>query len=62
MTEQRESRWSLNSTGNRVLFAVLVGLAIGVVAGVVGVHGAARVAVFALAAVVTYGLATVLRR
>jgi len=62
MTEQPESRWSLNSTGNRVMLAVLAGLAVGIVAGAAGVHGAARVVVFALVAGITYWLTTALRR
>jgi hypothetical protein len=62
MTEQHESRWSLNSTGNRVLLAVVVGLLVSFCAGVAELHGAARVVVFVVAAGLTYALVTTLRR
>lgn len=61
MTQQPESRWSLNSTGNRVLLAVIVGLLVSFCAGVAEVHGPIRVVVFVIAAGLTYGLATYLR-
>jgi len=62
MTEQPESRWTLNSTGNRVMLAVLVGLIVSLVAGAAGLHGAPRVVLFALVAGITYWLTTALRR
>lgn len=62
MTQQPESRWSLNSTGNRVLLAVVVALVAFLCAGGAGMHGAARVVVFLLVAAIAYGLTTVLRR
>lgn len=62
MTEQYESRWSLNHTGNRVLLAVVVGLIVGWLASSVGATGAAHLLVFLLVAAVTYGLATLATR
>ena len=61
MTQQHESRWSLNHTGNRVLLAVLVGLAIGACGAVAGITGGAHVAVFVVAGLLTYVLVTYLR-
>lgn len=57
-----ESRWSLAHTGNRVLLAVLAGLAVSVLIGMAGIHGAADVVISVLAAAVTYGLVTALHR
>lgn len=63
MTPQRqESRWSLNHTGNRVLLAVVVGVAVGALGAAVGITGGGHVAVFAVVALLTYGLLTALRR
>ena len=62
MTQQPESRWSLNHTGNRVLLAVLVGVVVGALGAAAGIRGGAHVLVFVVAGAVTYGLATVLRR
>ncbi|MEV4197016.1 hypothetical protein [Micromonospora globbae] len=60
MTEQHESRWTLNSTGNRVMYAVAVGLVVFLIAGAAGATGAPRALAFAVVTVVAYGLATVL--
>jgi len=62
MTQQQESRWSLNSTGNRVFFAVVIGLFVGVLASLIGLHGATRVLVFALVAGIAYLAMGMLRR
>ncbi|WP_346536946.1 hypothetical protein [Micromonospora sp. DPT] len=62
MNQQHESRWSLNHTGNRVLFAVLVGMAAGACGSTAGIRGGGHVLVFVVVAVVTYLLATYLPR
>lgn len=63
MTEQHESRWTLASTGNRILLAVVVGLVVSFVGRQLDVaHGGADVLLFAVAAGVTYVLATKLHR
>ena len=62
MTQQHESRWSLNSRGNRILLAVLVGLVVSFIGrGLDFIHGGADVLVFALAVLLTYLLVTKLR-
>ncbi|WP_446213424.1 hypothetical protein [Micromonospora sp. IBSANI012] len=62
MTQQHESRWSLSSTGNRVLLAVVVGLVVGWLGSVAGLTGAAHVLVFVVTAGLTYALVTLLHR
>lgn len=61
MTQQHESRWSLNHKGNRVLLAVLVGLAVSFVFRMLGIHGIVDVLMFALTALATYLLVTQFR-
>lgn len=62
MTQRDGSAGGLNSTGNRVLLAVASGLAVFVLAGIAGLHGVARAAVFVVAAALAYLLVTLLRR
>lgn len=59
---QPESRWSLAHTGNRVLLAVVVGVVVGALGSAAGIHAGGHIALFAVAGVLTYALATVLRR
>lgn len=55
MTQQHESRWSFNSTGNRVLFAVLAGLLVSFIGRQLDlIHGVVDVLVFLLVAAITY--------
>lgn len=62
MTQQHESRWSLNSRGNRILLSVLVGLVVSFIGRSIDLtHGGADVLVFALVALLTYLLVTKLR-
>ena len=63
MTQQHESRWSLASTGNRILLAVVVGLVVSFVGRQLDLaHGAVDVLLFVLVAGLTYALVTKLRR
>ena len=62
MSEQNESRWSLNHTGNRVLLAVVVGVIVGWLGRSAGATGGAHLLVVLVAFGVTYGAATLFAR
>ncbi|MFU8849898.1 hypothetical protein ACNAW0_02750 [Micromonospora sp. SL1-18] len=61
MTQQHESRWSLNYTGNRVLLGVLAGLLVLLLCGS-GLGAVGQLLVVALVTAITYALVTTLRR
>jgi hypothetical protein len=62
MTQQPQSRWSLDSTGNRVLLAVVVGLVVSFIGRQLDlIHGAVDVLVFVLVFALTYVAVTKLR-
>ena len=61
MTQQHESRWSLNHTGNRVLLAVVVGLAVAFLCGAGQLGAAQQFVLIALVAGLAYLLVTKLR-
>lgn len=62
MIQRHNSRWSLSSTGNRILLAVVVGLVVGWVGAAGGLTGAAHVLVFLVAVGLAYALVTLLHR
>lgn len=63
MSQQQQSRWSLDSTGNRVLLAVVVGLVVSFIGRQLDlIHGAVDVLVFLLVTGITYLAVTNLRQ
>lgn len=62
MTQQYESRWSLNHTGNRVLLAIVVGLVLGGLGSSAGLTGVDHLLVFVITTGITYALVTLLHR